>query len=42
MRQFVESLKRLFLNKQIDESKVVSLFECQKITADEKKYILDA
>lgn len=40
MRQFVESLNRLYKNKIINESKVIELYIAKKITADEKKYIL--
>lgn len=39
---FVESLKRLYQNGNVDEKKIVELFECGKITEDEKKYILGA
>nr|DAQ07484.1 MAG TPA: hypothetical protein [Caudoviricetes sp.] len=41
MNQFVESLKRLYVGKMIDENKVVELFKNKKITEDEKAYILD-
>lgn len=41
MNQFVESLKRLYDNHVIKESKVVSLYENKKITKDEMAYILD-
>ena len=40
MRQFVESLKRLYKNGLIDAVKVVLLFSDGKITEEEKKYIL--
>ena len=42
MRQFVESLKRLYQNGKINEEKVIQLCECGKITENEKKYILGA
>ena len=40
MRQFVESLKRLYQSGKINEEKVIELFGCGKITEDEKKYVL--
>lgn len=40
MRQFVESLKRLYANSKLSKEKVVELFESGKITENEKKYIL--
>lgn len=40
MRQFVKSLKRLYDNHKITQSKVIDLFNNNKITEDEKKYIL--
>lgn len=40
MRQFVESLKRLYVNGKLNKEKLVELFESGKITEDEKKYIL--
>lgn len=40
MKQFVESLKRLYENNLINEKKVIELFESKKITEDEKQYIL--
>lgn len=42
MRQFVESMKRLFQNGMIDKEKVVQIFESGKIAEDEKNYILGA
>ena len=41
MKQFVESLKRLYESNLINEKKVVELFEGKKITEDEKQYILN-
>ena len=41
MRQFVESIKRLYANGKLTEEKVVELFESGKITENEKNYILD-
>lgn len=40
-RQFVESIKRLYVNGKISKEKVVELFESCKITEIEKMYILD-
>lgn len=41
MGQFVESLKRLYANKKVNEEKILNLCKNGKITEDEKKYILD-
>lgn len=41
MRQFVESLKRLYENHQIDIEKVTELYNNNKITKEEKEYILN-
>ena len=41
MNQFVESLKRLYNDNKIDEQKVIELFENNKITENEKAYILN-
>ena len=41
MRQFVESLKRLYANGKLSKEKVIELFESGKITEEEKVYILD-
>ena len=40
MRQFVESLKRLYRNGKITQNKVTILFKENKIAEEEKKYIL--
>lgn len=40
MRQFVESLKRLFADGKIDEKKIFELCESGKITEEEQVYIL--
>lgn len=40
MRQFVESLKRLYVDGKLDEKKIAELFESGKISENEKKYIL--
>ena len=39
---FVESMRRLYQDEKIGTNKIVELFECGKITEDEKKYILGA
>ena len=41
MRQFVESLKRLYVRNLIQEQKINELFDDKKITEDEKGYILN-
>lgn len=41
MRQFVESLKRLYTRNLINEQKVIELFNDKKITENEKDYILN-
>jgi hypothetical protein len=40
VNQFVESLKRLYANCKIDEKKVMELYKNNKITENEKGYIL--
>nr|DAH97567.1 MAG TPA: hypothetical protein [Caudoviricetes sp.] len=40
MNQFVESLKRLYDNRIINDSKVISLYNNNKITKNEMAYIL--
>lgn len=40
MRQFVESLWRLYTDNKISESKIVELYESKKISEEEKNYIL--
>ena len=42
MNQFVESMKRLYANKKVNEEKILDLCKNKKITEEEKKYILDA
>lgn len=41
MRILVESLKRLYKNNKITEDKVLDLYLNDKITGEEKDYILD-
>lgn len=41
MRQFVESLKRLYHNSMIDDKKINELCNANKISKDEKEYILN-
>ena len=40
MNQFVESMKRLYVNGKITEFKIVELFESKNISEEEKNYIL--
>lgn len=40
MSQFVESLKRLYDSKMINEAKVISIYNDGKITLSDKVYIL--
>lgn len=40
--QFVESLKRLYVNGKVNEEKILNLCKNGKITEEEKEYILDA
>lgn len=42
MTQFVESLYRLFKNKQIKKEKINELFASKKITQQEYDYIVSA
>lgn len=42
MRQFVESLKRLYVNGKLDKEKVFTLYKDGKISEEEKNYILGA
>lgn len=39
---FVESMRRLYRDGQVDKQKIISLFESGKITEEEKGYILNA
>ena len=41
-RQFVESLKRLYLDDKVTSEKVIELFQSGKITEEEKWEILNA
>jgi len=41
MNQFVESLKRLYMNQKVTKDKIINLCKNKKITEDEKIYILD-
>lgn len=40
MNQFVESMKRLYANKKVNEEKILDLCKNKKITEEEKSYIL--
>ncbi len=39
---FVESMRRLYRDGKVSEKRIVELFECEKITEEEKLYILNA
>lgn len=39
MRQFVESLKRLYSKQKLTKQKLFELFNEKKITEEEKRYI---
>lgn len=41
MRQFVESIKRLYVNERLTEEKIIELYKNGKITENEKCYILE-
>lgn len=41
MNQFVESMKRLYINGMVDKEKIFELCVSGKITEEEKMYILD-
>lgn len=41
MRILVESLKRLYMSEKITQDKVLELFLNDKITSEEKDFILD-
>jgi hypothetical protein len=42
MRQFIEVMMRLYRDGKVDEDKIVELFINEKITEEEKWYILNA
>lgn len=39
---FVEAMRRLYRDGQVDKKKIVELFESGKISEEEKLYILNA
>lgn len=39
---FVESMRRLYRDGQVDKNKIITLFKNSKITEEEKDYILNA
>lgn len=39
---FVEAMRRLYRDGKVNEKKIVELFESEKITEEEKLYILNA
>ena len=40
MKQFIESLKRLYDSRKITESKILEMYKNKKISEEEKEYIL--
>lgn len=42
MNQFIESMKRLYVNGKVNEEKILELCKNKKITEEEKNYILEA
>lgn len=42
VRQFVDSLYRLYKENKIDEEKIVEIYVSGKISEEEKLYILEA
>lgn len=40
MKQFVESLKRLYDSRKITENKILEMYKSKKISEEEKEYIL--
>lgn len=41
MRQFIESMKRLYIANMVTEEKIIELYNNGKITESEKCYILE-
>ena len=41
MNQFVESIKRLYQDGKISKDKVVELWNCGKLSEEDKMYILN-
>lgn len=39
---FVESMRRLYIDNKVNTDKIIELFESEKITEEEKWYILNA
>lgn len=39
---FVESMRRLYRDGKVNENKILELFESNKITEEEKLYIINA
>lgn len=42
MRQFVEVMRNLYKDMKVNEDKIIELFVSEKITEEEKWYILNA
>jgi hypothetical protein len=41
MKQFIESIKRLYIANMVTEEKIIELYKSGKITENEKNYILE-
>lgn len=41
MNQFVESVRRLYLEDALDRDKIMELYKNSKLTVEEVNYILD-
>ena len=42
MNQFVESVKRLYLDNMLDKDKIMELYKNKKLTVEEVNFILDS
>ena len=42
MNQFVESVKRLYLDNMLDKEKIMELYKNKKLTVEEVNFILDS
>jgi hypothetical protein len=42
MNQFIESLRRLYQNGKVSKEKIITFFNNDKISEEEKDYILNA
>lgn len=41
MKQFIESLKRLYSNQEISKDKIIEMYKKKTISEDEMDYILN-